>query len=165
MARELFYAGKPSLESVNRQVVETFGYNPETGDLWRKANGYIITSLTVRIEEHSIKISRVAWFLHHGDWPPEGYWIDHINQHKYDNRMVNLRLATPTENQQNKAGYGWLPKGVSLRQEANRAKPYQARIRVNGERLLLGSFATAEEAAVAYQEACIKYHGEFACPT
>jgi len=87
-------------------------------------------------------------------------YVDHINTIKADNRIINLRLATPTQNQQNKSGCGVYPKGVTWRDR--KEKPWQAKIRVNGERLHLGSFETMEEAAKTYQEASEKYHGEFA---
>ncbi|MCG8029723.1 MAG: HNH endonuclease [Candidatus Thiodiazotropha taylori] len=34
---------------------------------------------------------RVAWLLHHGEWPQ--YDIQHINGNRLDNRLVNLRLV------------------------------------------------------------------------
>jgi hypothetical protein len=107
-----------------------------------------------------IRPGRLAWAIHNGDWPPLDMYIDHINGIKADNRIANLRLVTPTQNQQNKAGHGLYPKGVAWRDRIE--NPWLARIRVNGTRINLGSFAAIEEAAAAYREAAIKYHGEFA---
>lgn len=149
---------------------EIFEYDPKTGIITRKVShinaliGYTYRdSSGISVGGSHIRPGRLAWALHNGTWPPEGYWVDHINGIKADNRIVNLRLATPTQNQQNKAGYGQYSKGVTWRDRIR--KPWQAKIRVNGQRLHLGSFETEEEAAQAYQEACRKYHGEFACPT
>ena len=116
---------------------------------------------TISVLGVQIKTNRLVWALHNGIWPLDGMWVDHINGVKADHRIVNLRLATPTQNQQNKAGYGTYAKGVTWRDR--QMNPYQAKIRVNGKRIHLGSFASEEEAAEAYKEACIKYHGEFAC--
>ena len=45
---------------------------------------------------------------------------------------------------ENKTGYY----GVCLRSQPGLAKPYQARVRRGGKQVNLGSFATAEEAAL-----------------
>lgn len=171
------------MESVGRQglieeqfsieeIRKLFSYDPETGLITRienygraKKGETFDGSHGISVMGANVRSGRLAWALHNGAWPPEGFFVDHISGVKADNRLCNLRLATPTQNQQNKArcgNYG-LPKGVTLRLEGSRRKPYQARIRVNGERILLGSFATQEEAAAAYREAAIQYHGEFAC--
>ena len=85
---------------------------------------------------------------------------DHENHDTLDNRRANLRKATKRQNtfnqrkaRDNTSGF----KGVTWRKGLA-----VARIRGNGKLLHIGSFLTAEEAARAYDEAAIRYHGEFA---
>lgn len=149
------------------RIQELFSYDPEAGTITRiKAYGRALKGQVFK-DAHSISVdgihiraNRLAWALHNGIWPPEGYWVDHKDGTKINIKIVNLRLATPTQNQQNKAGCGFYAKGVTWRNRLE--KPWQAKIRVNGERLHLGSFATEEEAAEAYRQAALKYHGDFA---
>lgn len=100
----------------------------------------------------------LAWFYMTGAWPTKT--VDHENTIRSDNRFVNLRLATTTENSQNSLPHkdnlsGF--KGVTK----NRDK-YSAKIRVNGVRKHLGSFTTPELAAAAYDTAANQYFGAFA---
>ena len=87
--------------------------------------------------------------------------VDHINGDKLDNRRVNLRLCTRSENAKNSkkpivnsSGY----KGV-FKVSPNR---WQAKIKSNGIQINLGSFSNKIDAAKAYNVGAIKYHGEFA---
>ncbi len=96
---------------------------------------------------------------------PEECVIDHINGNPLDNRRENLRLATFAQNAYNseKQGNGNNPyKGVSLCNDEWRVKKWTAQICINGEHIRLGHFHTAKEAALAYNEAAIKYQGEYA---
>ena len=85
--------------------------------------------------------------------------IDHIDRNPLNNQRSNLRSATRRQNNTNSKGTGKSGfKGVD-----HYGRRWRARIRVNGEEINLGTFDTPEEAHEAYQEAAIKYHGEFVC--
>lgn len=89
---------------------------------------------------------------------------DHVNGNPLDNRRENLRSCTRTENvhntrmnHDNKSGF----KGVYWNK---RAKKWYAQIANNGKHHHLGTFNTAQEAAVAYNAVAHELHGEFAKP-
>lgn len=103
---------------------------------------------------------RLIWMLANQQQIPLGMDVDHINRDKLDNRPVNLRLATPTQNKantgkqrNNSTGY----KGVF-----NDKGKFRAKIKANGIQRFLGSYSTAEAAAAAYDCAALKAFGSFA---
>lgn len=91
-----------------------------------------------------------------------GECVDHINGDGLDNRRHNLRLATKAQNSANmrntKGGTSRF-KGVS----ANHGGKWRAQIRVPGRKIWLGLHETEMRAAMAYDEAAKRLHGEFAC--
>lgn len=88
--------------------------------------------------------------------------VDHKNHKPLDNRRKNLRRATRTQNRQhsrkqvnNTSGF----KGVSWYKSRNQ---WIACIMYNKVYKFLGYFLDKIEAAMAYDKAAMKYHGEFA---
>ena len=100
---------------------------------------------------------RVVWHMFHG---PTVLQVDHINGVRHDNRIENLRLADYYQNSRNtkpRADGVSRFKGVS---PAPKGK-WQARIRVDGRKTQIGTFACEIEAAMAYDEAARRVHGQF----
>lgn len=88
--------------------------------------------------------------------------IDHINHNSLDDRLNNLRICNNKQNSWNaqchkdsKCAF----KGVVI----TRAGRYQVEIMKDGKKYNLGTYLTAEEAAIAYDLKAIELFGEFAC--
>ena len=113
------------------RLKEVLNYDPETGVfVWVVKPSKSIKIGNVAGSDHTtgyrhiainrkiIKSHRLAWLYMTGAFPPDQ--IDHINRIRNDNRFVNLRAVTRSENQHNSgkrknntAGY----KGVSYRKD------------------------------------------------
>lgn len=89
----------------------------------------------------------------------EGFEIDHVNRDGLDNRRSNLRWATLS---QNRANTGRAAGVCGYRGVRRDKKKFMAQIGINGKSTSLGNFATAEEAAKAYDTKAIELFGEFA---
>lgn len=91
----------------------------------------------------------------------KGTIIDHKNHNGLDNRKVNLRLATPSQNLSNKRHLlktSSIYKGVCFDKTHRR---WVARIKVNNKTKKIGTFTSEVEAALAYNSHVKQLHGEF----
>lgn len=94
--------------------------------------------------------------------PPKNMDIDHKNGNKLDNRKSNLRIATRSQNFANKMSKNrWGFKGVK-KDNNKKERQFMARITCNYKEICLGYYLTPQEAAIAYNNAAVKYFGEFA---
>lgn len=105
-------------------------------------------------------LHRVIWEQANGPIP-EGMRLDHICRNRECTELTHLRLASAAENNQyagisrrNTTGF----KGVTY---SKQAKKFQAQIDVDCKHIHIGLYERPEAAAAAYDEAAIRYHGEF----
>jgi hypothetical protein len=81
--------------------------------------------------------------------------IDHINNHPDDNRWINLREANRQQQQANTLVLA--RKKLKLKCVNRPIERYRARISVDGHRIHLGRFETAQKACAAYIAAAKQY--------
>lgn len=106
--------------------------------------------LQVHVDGVARYVHRLVWLYHYGDWPADQ--VDHINGDKHDNRIENMRVLTNGENTQNvdRNGVSFEPRKA--------ARPWRARITIDGKTISLGYWATRELAHSEYLRAKRIYH-------
>ncbi len=143
-------------------IVDESDFNWLTQRKWQYNAGYAIQHKYTGFVEGIIKTKR--FYMHRLIMAtPPGMDTDHINGDKLDNRRCNLRICNRSENKQNSGKQNGktssIYKGVSWN---NADRKWTAKIKANGNRYWLGYFPNEISAAIAYNEAALKYYGEFA---
>lgn len=143
-------------------------YDPETG-IWTwlkgRRTGSIAGTITntgyrqIMIDKVCYLGHRLAYFYMTGEWPEQ---VDHANCDRSDDRWVNLRNATHSQNKMNTpiqknntTGY----KGVIY---DSRRDKYYVRIKCDGISYFFGYYGTAIAASEVYIKVAGELHGEFA---
>lgn len=88
--------------------------------------------------------------------------VDHINGDKLDNRRINLRPATTSQNnanQKKQLNRTSIYKGVYWNKNRSR---WQAQTKLDGKSIWLGTFDSEAGAAKAYNKAAREYFREYA---
>lgn len=151
------------------RLKEVLRYDPETGLFtWLVATGRRMRVGSVagtKSSEGYIRIAvdgkiyrahRLAFLYMTGEWPHDQ--VDHCDTDRTNNRWLNLRPASNSQNAANKratssTGYkGVYKNGIG----------YAAQITVGGKNIYLGQFSTPEQASAAYVAAANDNFGEFA---
>ena len=126
------YAGKEAFTAVN-------------------GSGYLCGAILGR----TYRAHRIIWLLHSGEWPSAD--LDHINGRREDNRIINLRAVSRTENLKNQRLSTKNTSGVlGVCWHKSREK-WAARINVSGRKMHIGYFESFDAAVAARKAANIEY--------
>ena len=149
-----------------KELAQILHYHPKTGlftRLTKTSNCISVGSiagcldvkgyLRIMVSCVRYKAHRLAWLAAYGKFPKDQ--IDHINHDRADNRIINLREATASENSKNQTLAKNSTSGVSgVFPHRNK---WQASISSNCKRIHLGTFADKFEAICARKSAERKY--------
>jgi hypothetical protein len=127
--------------------IETAGYS------------YVILCVKGVKRKYSIHRLTAGEFIDNVENKP---FIDHIDNDKLNNNIVNLRWASKSENQWNKSkqnNTSSIYKGVCMNKSAGK---WVAQIKINGFIKYLGCFINEKDAANKYNEIAEINFGEFA---
>lgn len=175
---------KINKEPTQKRLHELLDYNPETGIfVWKSrhdnsANGrwngrwegkkagcikcgrYKCIEISINFIKYMA--ARLAWIYMYGDILSADIQIDHKNCDALDNKIKNLRMATHSQNTQNRTlnKNKKLPKGIST--QSHNASKFRTRITVNKKKIYLGTYDSLDEASYWHIYAAKYYHGEFA---
>ena len=138
--------------------------NTKTGRILKASkasHGYLTVGLSKKgvAKTHCIhKLLAQEWVAN----PDEKKCVDHIDGDKLNNHWENLRWATKTENNRNRAKRVNATSsyyGVSWSKTSNK---WLAQISIEGKRTNLGTYTSGKEAAHVFNMAAIEHYGEYA---
>lgn len=170
------YGGIKKITRKDPNFFETSNLNPQEAYIIICGKNDIVTKILIDYK-NLLTVRRYKWYVGKNGYvvsdshkksqylhrlvlgnPEEN--VDHINRNVLDNRECNLRVCTQSQNgfnrklnKNNTTGF----KGVTKKRNK-----YVAQIKINYNTIRLGSFDTAEEAAIEYNKAAKKYGGRFA---
>lgn len=153
------------------ELKRLFIYNPGTGEFIHTTScryksfsagdragtinkGYVM----IRIPHRVYSAHRLAWLYMTGGWPKN--CIDHINLERSDNRWLNLREATFSQNHCNKRKQSNNTSG--LKGVTRHSVKWRAKIKIGDKHVHLGLFDCPAAAAFAYMISADAHFGEFA---
>ena len=113
-------------------------------------------SKTIEKKKRGIILSREIMFA------PDNKVVDHINEDTLDNRKINLRVCTHSENMMNRGKQNNNTSGYKGVIWAKRHKKWAVDIWINHKNKRIGYFDSKINAAKAYDIMAIKHYGEFA---
>jgi len=137
-------------------IKKGYVYNPKTGQVFgatgkeltaTHGKGYRVMTLTHK-KTYILLAHQFAWYWVYGEILDR---IDHINEIKHDNRIVNLRPLSNQENLFNASGakgYYW----------NKRRGKFTAAIMVFGKKIMLGHYDNAEDARASYLKGKEYFH-------
>ncbi|WP_139074748.1 hypothetical protein [Paenibacillus elgii] len=137
---------------------ERFYFDTEDYDIVLKYTWYIKNDYVVANDKNNKMIFMHRLVMNIID---DNIICDHRDHNTKDNRKMNLRQSTISENQMNKTIQRNNTSGVTGVSWFKTRNTWVVRINVNKKRIIIGYFKNFEEAVKARKEAERKYFGEF----
>lgn len=116
--------------------------------------------LRVKVDGSLYLAHRLIYAMHNNKSPGD-FEIDHINGNKADNRPINLRLATRSQNRQNGDKYSSNVVGHRGVWFDKTRKAFFCAVQAEGVRDTFGPFDTAQQASEIYTSEAKSRFGEF----
>lgn len=144
-------------EKILIAIKKGYVYNPKTGDITsplgnlvknRHPKGYLRIHFVINKKRFVLLAHQFAWYFVNKEILEN---IDHINEIKSDNRIVNLRPSDSEKNQWNVSSR----KGYYFSKKDNK---FKGQIILNKKKIYLGLFEDEDSAKKAYLLAKQKYH-------
>ena len=152
----------------HKQLKELLHYESETGLFFWKvsrtssikvgdiagsyvSNGYIL----INIGRTRYRAHRLAWFYVYGEWPNNQ--LDHKNQDKSDNRLLNLRECDHSLNSKNMPMRSDNKSGVTGVCWHKQNEKWSTEIKVNSKKIFLGCFNDIKDAVKIRKQAEILF--------
>jgi hypothetical protein len=154
-----------------QELKELLNYDPDAGIFTWRNSRYGVTKnmnagtlmylgyIKIEINKKAYLAHRLVWLYVYGYFPK---YVDHVNLIKNDNRLINLREATQSENNCNRKITKNNTSGIKGVSWFKRDKNWRARIQFNGKNIHLGYFKNIEEAKFVIENYRKKFHGKFA---
>ncbi len=145
-----------------RDISNYLHYDKDTGNFrWRSTiKGRMKNSVAGAFDKDGYRViffrgkpfkaHRLAWFMHYGVLPNKS--IDHINRIRDDNRISNLRLATPFEQGRNRGSYTNNSSGHVGVTWSSSANKWLAQVCYNKKTHYAGLHSHLEDAVMAREE-------------
>lgn len=165
------------LRSANAKKYNTYDLSGEYGIGWTNNTN---KEFYFDIEDYN-KIKDYCWYeyIDHNNYhsiqantksktPVKMQWVicgkryDHIDRNPFNNRKLNLRLATTSENMQNKSIYKNNTSGITGVSWDKVSGKWRAQIQYKKHKIALGLFANKEDAIKTRLKAEVEYFGDFA---
>jgi len=144
-----FYSDEETGKIYNKITRQSSVIDAEIG-CFDASTGYLVVGFNKKI----YYAHHIVWVLHHKKWPE--HQIDHIDRHKTNNKINNLRDVPQAENCKNKSIRSNNTSGITGVCYVKEIKKWQARINSNGKTVNLGYFTSLFEACCARKSAEIE---------
>ncbi len=125
-----------------------WSYNSHGITMGKEAGGRTIRGHQIGLQGKLYYRSRIIW---EKEKIPEGYCITHINGDIFNDKIENLKMIKTSEVNVRRTRKNHFIGVYAIN------KAYRAEIQVDHQRIVIGTFQSAEEGAKAYDRALIKY--------